>query len=484
MMIRWIMLLLALFPASASAKTLYVDAATGSDATSYAVNGSGAPWATVMRAAWGSTNPASKVSGEAAAAGDLVLLSAGTYGTTNTVTGCGDANARWAVALNPVNDGSSGNPIIFRAVGTVTILLSSGYVGPTIGASGKDYIVWDGITIDEGAAAGQSCGDTGSTVLFSTIGSQIINSHITGTDHSWDDNYNGIRLEQTLNARIYNNTITTILCASSPTFTSNCASIMLYDTESAIIEHNTLSNASTGIYVKGDHAADGWPQISNIVRRNWIENMTSHGINLAAGDSTQIYQNILKTVVNGIYIQDFGTPQSSNITIQNNTLISTNEASDSGISYAGTTNIDTMRAFNNILYGSFSEAINIGLANLGSNSYEHNLYNGYDAWGSVAGAVRTFATWQGTYGQDSASPAGITSDPLFVDTTYYKLQAGSPARSLGIDILNLAGGGTSGSVHAGAYLTGNETIGVEGQAPSTTTLGVSTLFGTITVGIQ
>lgn len=73
----------------------------------------------------------------------------------------------------------------------------------------------------------------------------------------------------------------------------------------------------------------------------------------------------------------------------------------------------------------------------------------------------TLAAWQGI-GQDNASPASITSDPLFVDAGAgnYRLQAGSPARDLGVDILDLQGGGTSASIHAGCYVTGTETIGI------------------------
>lgn len=73
----------------------------------------------------------------------------------------------------------------------------------------------------------------------------------------------------------------------------------------------------------------------------------------------------------------------------------------------------------------------------------------------------TLATWKSTKSQDSASPEAITSDPLFTNAGAgdYKLQAGSPARDLGVDILDLQGGGTSASIHAGCYVTGSEVIG-------------------------
>jgi hypothetical protein len=72
------------------------------------------------------------------------------------------------------------------------------------------------------------------------------------------------------------------------------------------------------------------------------------------------------------------------------------------------------------------------------------------------------ATWKATYGQDSSSPAAITNNPLFVSyaTNNFKLQAGSPALILGIDILDLdRDGATNDTIPAGAYITGNEIIG-------------------------
>ena len=59
--------------------TLYVNGATGNDSTTYSNNDSANPWATIGRAAWGSTDRSDPNSEEAAAAGDTVLVAAGTY---------------------------------------------------------------------------------------------------------------------------------------------------------------------------------------------------------------------------------------------------------------------------------------------------------------------------------------------------------------------------------------------------------------------
>ena len=65
--------------AAATGRTLYVNSATGNDATTYANNSASTPWRTIGRAAWGSTNYASPNAAQAAQAGDTVLIEAGIY---------------------------------------------------------------------------------------------------------------------------------------------------------------------------------------------------------------------------------------------------------------------------------------------------------------------------------------------------------------------------------------------------------------------
>lgn len=453
-------------PSGIEAKNLYVDSARGNDSTTYASNDAANPWQTIGRAAWGSVNPAAADATQAARAGDTVLVAAGTYTTTSVSTSCA-SGGRYAVALNPVNSGTSGNPITFRASGTVTVLLGASYAGPTIGSNSRNYIIWDGFTINEARASGTSCADTGPVVIHASIGSQIINSSITGTYRAWGDNYNGVRLDYATNPVVRNNTITAITCD----FRTNCAGVMLYDTQGAIIEHNDISNCATGVYVKGDHGEDAYPQQNTIVRFNRLHDITSHGVGLGAANGTNVYQNIIKGVSIGVRFYNFGAPQSSNITIQNNTFIAT-DVSQAGISYAGTSNISNARIFNNIFYSQYGETVNFGTAGLGSNSYEHNLYYGYRAWGSVAGTQRSFEAWRGTFLQDSTAPTGSTSNPSFVNEIDYRLSSVSPAASLGVDILDLNRNGiTNDVIPAGAYVTGSEVIGLLSSlsAPSDTT---------------
>jgi hypothetical protein len=453
---------LALFAGLAGAKNLYVNNSgtpSCSDATTYAANDASNPWCTIERAAWGSTSAASKNGALAAAAGDVVLITAGTYTPTSANVACG-GSVRFNSALNPENSGTAGNLITFQGQGTVNIYLASGYAGPTIGADNRDYIVWDNVRIDEATAVGVSCADTGPVVLHDCTGCKVINSVIKGTTTAFGDNYNGVRTEAAINCVVGGNEIYGFV----GNFGHNTSGIMLYDTDSCIFEHNYIHGIENGIYVKGDHAADGLPQQDNVFRFNWIEDSNSECIYLYTAAGTQVYQNITKNCT--LHIKLLGDAVNNNIAIVNNTHVTTGTA-DAAYSLEGDpTTFTNMRWFNNICAGVFAECMNLGALGVNNQSFEHNVYYNYTAHSSVAGAQRTFAVWQGTYGQDSAAPAGITTNPDFVTTSYpggYKLNVGSPALTQGVDILDLDNdASTTDTVPAGAYITGSEVIGPGG----------------------
>lgn len=470
----------SVLPALAAGKALVVNnsgSPTCADATTYAANDAVHPWCTVGRAAWGSTDPNAPVPAQAAQAGDTVAIAAGTYTTIAPRTACA-SGARWAVALNPANSGTSSAPITFLGLGTVNIYLGAGYVGPTIGADGRDYIVWDNVRIDEQTAPGVSCGDTGPVVLHATTGSKILNSTIRGTYRAWGDNYNGIRTEAVNAATIAHNTISEV----TGDFGHNDAAIMMYDTANSTFEHNYIHDSAVAVYVKGDHSGDGWPQENNTFRFNWLENLSNKAIFCYTAAGTSIYQNIIKDSPYGV--RQFGAAVNANIVIVNNTFISTGAyASAAGYSVYGDAGaLTNLRFFNNIVAGPYGEAVNLGdVTVIGGQTAEHNVYYGFSTFGSLNGAQLSFSTWQATHGQDEATPTGITNDPLFVSPTYpsgYQLQAGSPARSIGVDLLDLNGNAsTTDLIPAGAYITGSEVIGPGSGAPHQTDGGVPTTDG-------
>jgi hypothetical protein len=453
------LLLVLQLPAGAThARTLYVEnsgTATCSDRTSYAANSASAPWCTIGRAAWGSGDPNRPMASQAAAAGDTVRIASGMYTTESRHTSCA-SGARFAVALNPANSGTSESLITFQGTGTVHVRLAPGYVGPTIGADGRDHIVWDNVRIDETAAQGVSCADTGPVVIHASTGSRILNSTIRGTYRAWSDNYSGVRLEATNRTVVANNAIHDF----RGNWGHNDAAIMTYDAANSVIEHNHIHGCQTGIFLKGDHAGDGWPQENNVVRLNRIEDCTAKSLFMIAGNGSRIYQNIIKNGNPGFRHDGSKT---SDLAVVNNTFIVDNGTGIAAysISPVAPTVVD-FRFLNNIVYGTWGEAINIGDApEIGGQAFEHNVYYGFRKFGSLNGSLISLTTWKNTHNRDNVAPASINADPLFVDTSFFKLKAGSPARKVGIDVLDLDGDGNTGnSIPAGAYVTGTEIIGV------------------------
>ena len=124
-----------------SAKNLYVNNSIGNDATTYANNSQSTPWASVGRAVWGSTDPNATNSGEAAAAGDTVFVSAGTYSTDVTCSR-GETEGLYRT----VNSGTSGNLIVFYAQGTVDLRQTNAAMA-VLGMH-DSYVEWNGFTIN------------------------------------------------------------------------------------------------------------------------------------------------------------------------------------------------------------------------------------------------------------------------------------------------------------------------------------------------
>jgi hypothetical protein len=83
----------------------------------------------------------------------------------------------------------------------------------------------------------------------------------------------------------------------------------------------------------------------------------------------------------------------------------------------------------------------------------------------IRGLNLNTVTW-GQWSVDQPGGDDVNSlyqvDPLFVDTVEYKLQAGSPCKGEGRDLLG-AYGPIGGVVDMGCYATGVETIGIVGS---------------------
>ena len=465
------------------AKTLYVDGAAGNDATTWAANGPSNPWRTIGRAAWGSTDRSAPIANEAARAGDSVIVAAGTYAT-------GGNNGRWDVAYYTVNSGAPGSPITFTANGTV-VLTSSG-LGPTIGASfyamgnyARDYIEWRGFTIDEANAP--SASDTGPTVLARSQGSTLENLTIIGIPNNpRPDNYNGIRIEDSNGATIRNNRIMNF----QGVFGRNHSAITTYRSSSLLIENNEISgirtgnnnNSGSGIFIKGmsDGALPTYTWVT--IRNNLIHDIEGAAILLHLAPNTpenpvRVHNNIVRNSLAAVRLQAFdqGNWDPRNAKIVNNTFVGVEygvHVTNSMVDNAGHV------VWNNIMAGG-SMGISYDTpspSNFAESRFdsEHNLYHVLTTMGSVGGPTYTLTSWRSAFPwNDSANPASLSQDPLFVSSgaNDFHLQTGSPARTLGVDLLDLNNNGsTTDLIPAGAYVTGDEIIGRGGGggSPDTT----------------
>jgi hypothetical protein len=441
-------------------------------AASYSNGSCSAPWATIGRAAWGNANRATPNTSEAAAAGDTVYVCAGSYTTTGTAT-------RHTPAFNPVNAGSSGNPITFVAAAGVTVSYTSSS-GPVIGCNSVDYITWRGWSLDEATTTAAS--DTGLVVLWDSNNCIVEYGTFDGNgDPGFGSGelHNAIRINAGSGHIVRNNTIHDVINASSG---ANASGILIDQSAGGTIEHNEIYDSGGGIFIKRNYTNEGaWT-----FRFNYIHD-TDYGIradqltDTTAQYDTLIYQNLLKTVFYPFMSNHYETYETYDLKIVNNTVIGdgacvvvfdgpeltasadhdiwNNVATDCPLAYR------TQQSS-----GDWSAAI---------------LDSQHNAWYQVTNAVtwdyeeggqttHSWATWVARP-MDATSPASLTSsDPLFANAagSDYRLCTGSgtphascsgasPAIALGVDMLDLDGdGSTSDNIPAGAYITGNETIGV------------------------
>ncbi len=452
----------------AGRRILYVDAAAGNDAVSYANNSAATPWATIGRAAWGSSNRATPNATQAAQPGDVVRISAGTYVTQGT-------NNRFNVAYNPVNTGRADAPIRFEGVGEVNLTYSSG-AGPMIGANARNYIEWSGFTIRESTAP--SIPDTGQVVFFGAQGGSIESSTLVG-NINWPyrvgDNYSGVRVHAARGQRVFNNLISSY---GGDTGDENQAGITIYWVGDLTVENNRIERCGSGFYMKGNNTSD--PVVGRFdVRRNVIRD-NSYGIVVLLIPSTEaepnrIYQNIFINNQTGIRVANHGefSSDARNAKIVNNTFVGNRV----GLQSFGNHVPDAGHMFWNNVVHAGEYAVNIYLPSSTDFAtavsrdrirFEHNVYSTPRVSSFLLNENTTLSlgSWRQAYGHDGEAPSSVAADALFVNAAAgdYRLQAASPARSIAVDVFDLDGDGqTTDLVDSGAYATGTETIGVLGN---------------------
>jgi hypothetical protein len=440
---------LLVLASAAHSKNVYVNSATGNDSTTYAANSESAPFRTLGRALWGNANRDSANTNEAARAGDVVMVSGGPYTAPST-------NERFLPAFNPANSGTSAAPIVIRAVGRVELRTSGGN-GPAMGSYMRNYIHWVGHWyIDEANSPVRA--DTASTVIWDNTGGLIDGCEINAHPVTYVDNHNGIRIESARQATVRNCRIYGV--HGSPTggdvLHHNNAGFMLYFSDGVVIENNDISNCGSGVFPKGGDNA-------NItIRYNRINNVRKAiRVTYSPGGANYIYQNL---IFNGQGAETIGIEVgegSNNWTVANNTIHDT----DNGI-YLSPDLGSNLVVGSNIISNT-STAFNAWEVPLAVPGPGNNVYYTTSAWASNGRTYSSLTSWLSAAPGDAGS---LLSNPSFVNLTGgdFRLAQTSPARTVGIDLLDLDRDGSRVDVvPAGAYLTGNEVIGLNsGPYPS------------------
>lgn len=430
-------LLLVLVAATADAKTLYVNAATGNDAVSYAANSAATPWRTLGRAMWGTTNREARNGAEAAKAGDVVLVSG-----DHSAPGTGRRND---VAFISENSGTPGNPITYRAVGVSRLSLSSG-VGPVAGAYLRNHLVLDGFTVREASAP--STPDTGPVVVWDATHVEIRNFDIdaNGVGHGQADNHPGLRIEAARDVRIVGTRIRNIRTAQSNPHNGAC--IQTYATGALVVENNELSDCGSGVFIKGGPAR--YPNTGVIIRRNLIHHIVGgSGITLHAG---AIGTPTAPIRIEGNVVRDSDVPAVRIWGFSTDPLNTPMNVQAVGNTFAGVSSCLFLNGAQPLANAGHVFERNVCVPTYLPIEWDSPTSQPQSAirvdrnlspaatWATVtSGARYTLAQWRGVSGQDANS---VQADPQFVSAADLRLRAGSPAAGLG------------------AYVTGDEVIGI------------------------
>lgn len=376
-----------------------------------------------------------------ATAGDTVYFRGGTYNIMGT--------SSWYIPdLQPANSGTFGSPINFEGYQNETAIFAADNANsPVFGTYvTRSYINFKKFTVD---TSGVSPGNIRNAFKFSSGGTY--NSNITvenciviGHSIPITDHHAGIAISESDVIIIKNNKIYGWI-------SEDTSGISLWGNLNCIIEHNEIYNCYRGIDNVGVNT-------NHVYCYNYIYSLTEKAMRFyyQSGGITncQIYQNLMRSCGGGI---GFIAEGHGNNLIYNNTLYQ--------VGYIGPTGNVGSEIFNNIIWNNkVGDEDSCYIWHTGTEDPDlinYNLYwynslrFGYRIYGG--GSYYTSMPWPGSEVYDGNSK---NSNPDFVNAgsglaTGFKLNAGSPA---------LTGGrGGSYATVMGAYITGNEEIGIEDE---------------------
>ena len=514
----------------AECATIKINSSTGDDSYTYA-QVTGDPdtykWATLDRATIGCTlsegscpTPVTRAnwdSTEAAQAGDIVEVEAGTNGIYQGLAIYDDGptssyqSYRWKATFAPVNSGSVGNRIVFRsAVPRAVTLRASTFTTaniqahPVVGnnwrntngdAGTSDYITWDGFIIDRttnqtdtstwtlpgeyGAVVFYDSGYDGTsyTIQNSEIYVPFCDTSVGGT------NYETVYIEGVDKVSLINNKIHGALQPG----TGNSGCVLTYGGHSHLIEYNTIYDCDSGITWKDEKSAT----YGNTIRFNYVYDVVKTPIAILETNQadmpsySDIYQNVFTKTRTGLAIgadvnREVKATKNNvydginKVRFVNNTwyissaVLQSANVTDFLQLNANTGYISDVQFYNNIFFTKFPKALDSAYSTANEqNELDYNNYYHIDGttkdWVTTTQTYSGLAAWQAAYTYDQNS---FDTDPSLVDagSADYRLNDGnngigtgqSSMLSAGYDLLNLLGGGVGESINVGAYISSDQ----------------------------
>lgn len=394
-------------------------------------------------------------------AGDTAFIADGTYTEDSwDTTSIGGFDVQ--VGLVPENNGTDGNPIVFKGYNAIPIIIGlngtadSATAGPFRGnvLTGSNYITYDSIEFRFGRRGLFATSSRGITVK-----NCIIDSTIGG-----NNNNNGgiITFLNDLNDVVHLNVSNCEIFANGQWGTDrvteeyengfNTGGIWIYNCDSCNFFNNNIHHQHSGIKIKGPLLNGSDSNITHNIRiyDNILYEIDDAGIWVVSQGyqyDIEAHHNLIYDVGNSGLVLNIGAVDGSgdDILFYNNTVDCGGVASGIKAQFADADNCST---FNNIFFNPTLNVSNYGgglaFKNEGGSPVgyydDYNLYygRGDESTGVYFvypnGTGYTLAGWQTEYEADSGwGGNSIIDDPLFTDTSAndYRLQSGSPAATGG-----------------------------------------------------
>lgn len=427
-LVQIIFIVFVFFSASTVYATTYYVAQNDYNASDSNPGTEALPWLTLKHA----TNNSS------IGAGDTVIVKAGTYVDTT-------AGSSSMAAFSPKNSGSAGSPITFRSEPRFAAIIDNpSNSAPSWGVVSRSYIVIDGFKVIGGAGFKGGSNNT------------IKNCEVTVGSLIWNDSslHWGIWLQESSYSIVQNNYVHSMSTSLGSSNNHNSACIMVFKTNGAIIENNTVDGNNK--YRKGFGT-----KATPVTNCTWRYNF--------AIDCSEAFQII------------GGTSPVSGWVFHNNIIV------DSGKAFMVERKGDGHKIYNNTAYDVDRFIYHIALSgeattdmelwnNIAASNTNVLRFEGYgtsDSWNALI-SYSDYNSFSGTYGTFADGVSGPSDYAALSSWRSGTGFASSSTDSTSHGFFNAGGttpedykrtsypangrGGTYASVQ-GAYVTGNEVIG-------------------------